>query len=56
MVLYPGRLKWANYWRIAETLVNYLLILIGLYILGAGSYVRPLFELMYLYDETHLCP
>ncbi|EIM83528.1 uncharacterized protein STEHIDRAFT_101802 [Stereum hirsutum FP-91666 SS1] len=39
MVLYPGRLKWANYWRIAETLVNYLLIIIGLYILGAGSYV-----------------
>lgn len=56
MVLYPGRSKWANYWRIAETLVNYLLILIGLYILGAGTYVRALFELMHLCDATHLFP
>ncbi|VDC08000.1 unnamed protein product [Peniophora sp. CBMAI 1063] len=39
LTLYPGRSKWAGTIRTGETLVNYALIGLGLYILGAGTYV-----------------
>ncbi|KAF7986703.1 hypothetical protein HWV62_20230 [Athelia sp. TMB] len=42
LTLYPGALKWEGPWRTLETLFNYFLILLGLYILVAGTYVRPL--------------
>ncbi|KZV65578.1 hypothetical protein PENSPDRAFT_745041 [Peniophora sp. CONT] len=37
--LYPGRSKWAGPMRTGETLVNCALIVLGLYVLGAGTYV-----------------
>ncbi|KAF7986701.1 hypothetical protein HWV62_20226 [Athelia sp. TMB] len=38
LTLYPGALKWEGPWRTLETLFNYFLILLGLYILVAGTY------------------
>jgi hypothetical protein len=38
--LYPGKEKWATPLRSLETLVNYFLILLGAYVLVAGTYVR----------------
>ncbi|KZP23153.1 hypothetical protein FIBSPDRAFT_737831 [Athelia psychrophila] len=38
LTLYPGALKWAGPARTLETLFNYFLILLGLYILVAGTY------------------
>jgi hypothetical protein len=40
LILYPGQEKWNGKWRTAETLLNYFLILFGLYMLVAGTYVR----------------
>jgi len=37
--LYPGKSRWAGPLRTFETLVNYLLIGIGIFILGPGIYV-----------------
>ncbi|KZP22959.1 hypothetical protein FIBSPDRAFT_859162 [Athelia psychrophila] len=39
LTLYPGALKWAGPARTLETLFNYFLILLGLYILVAGTYI-----------------
>ncbi|KAK7013729.1 kinase domain-containing protein [Favolaschia claudopus] len=39
MMLYPGKSKWAGPKRSLETLFNYFLIVFGLYILIAGTYV-----------------
>ncbi|EPQ53016.1 neutral amino acid permease [Gloeophyllum trabeum ATCC 11539] len=39
LTFYPGASKWAGPWRTAETLLNYFLILVGLYMLVAGTYV-----------------
>ncbi|KIJ51173.1 hypothetical protein M422DRAFT_157876 [Sphaerobolus stellatus SS14] len=39
LTLYPGNAKWAGPLRIFETLVNYVLIGLGLFILGPGIYV-----------------
>jgi len=38
LTLYPGATKWAGPWRSAETLFNYFLILVGVYVLIAGTY------------------
>jgi len=37
--LHPGKLKWNGIFRSCETLFNYFLILLGAYVLVAGSYV-----------------
>ncbi|TFK51216.1 hypothetical protein OE88DRAFT_1514559 [Heliocybe sulcata] len=39
LTFYPGSSKWAGPWRTAETLLNYFLIVFGLYMLVAGTYV-----------------
>ncbi|KZO95842.1 hypothetical protein CALVIDRAFT_549934 [Calocera viscosa TUFC12733] len=39
LTLYPGTTRWRGYGRIMETLLNYFLIVFGLYILIAGTYV-----------------
>jgi len=39
LTLYPGRQKWTGTGRVLETLLNYFLIIFGLYILVAGTYV-----------------
>ncbi|KAJ7107919.1 transmembrane amino acid transporter protein-domain-containing protein [Mycena epipterygia] len=39
LILYPPSERWNGKWRSAETLLNYFLILFGLYMLVAGTYV-----------------
>ncbi|KAF8191438.1 transmembrane amino acid transporter protein-domain-containing protein [Mycena galopus ATCC 62051] len=39
LILYPGKTRWAGPWRSFETLVNYFLIVFGLFTLIAGTYV-----------------
>ncbi|KZS95173.1 hypothetical protein SISNIDRAFT_439216 [Sistotremastrum niveocremeum HHB9708] len=39
LTLYPGERKWKGFWRSSETVLNYSLIVIGLFILIAGTYV-----------------
>jgi hypothetical protein len=39
LTLYPGARKWASPLRSLETLWNYFLIIVGLYMLVAGTYV-----------------
>lgn len=39
LTLYPGDKKWAGIWRSAETVLNYVIIVFGFYVLVAGSYV-----------------
>ncbi|KAJ7851964.1 transmembrane amino acid transporter protein-domain-containing protein [Mycena leptocephala] len=39
LILYPASERWNGTWRSAETLLNYLLILFGLYMTVAGTYV-----------------
>ncbi|KII84890.1 hypothetical protein PLICRDRAFT_57399 [Plicaturopsis crispa FD-325 SS-3] len=39
LTLYPRATRWSGPWRSAETLANYFLIVLGIYILGAGTYV-----------------
>lgn len=39
LTFYPGAKKWAGFWRSSETVLNYLIIVFGFYILIAGSYV-----------------
>ena len=39
LTLYPGQKKWAGKWRTAETVLNYAIILVGVYVLIAGTYV-----------------
>ena len=43
LTLYPGSKKWAGPRRSLETAFNYFLIVFGLYILVAGTYVKSLF-------------
>lgn len=38
--LHPGKTKWDGTFRSLETLFNYFLILLGVYVLVAGTYVR----------------
>lgn len=40
LTLYPGDLKWSGTWRTLETMFNIFLIVLGVYILVAGTYVR----------------
>lgn len=37
--LHPGQEKWNGTLRTLETLLNYVLILVGMYIIVAGTYV-----------------
>jgi len=39
LILYPGKTRWDGPWRSFETLINYFLIALGLFILVAGTYV-----------------
>ncbi|KAI0745069.1 transmembrane amino acid transporter protein-domain-containing protein [Earliella scabrosa] len=39
LTLYPGKSRWAGPWRSAETLLNYAIIVFGVYVLVAGTYV-----------------
>jgi len=39
LILYPSSERWKGTWRSAETLLNYFLILFGLYMTVAGTYV-----------------
>ncbi|KAJ6546978.1 transmembrane amino acid transporter protein-domain-containing protein [Mycena capillaripes] len=39
LILYPGRSRWEGPWRSFETLVNYVLIALGFFVLVAGTYV-----------------
>ncbi|KAJ6583488.1 transmembrane amino acid transporter protein-domain-containing protein [Mycena vulgaris] len=39
LILYPPSERWNGTWRSAETLLNYFLILFGLYMTVAGTYV-----------------
>ncbi|KAJ7243373.1 transmembrane amino acid transporter protein-domain-containing protein [Mycena haematopus] len=39
LILYPSETRWKGPWRSLETLVNYFLIVLGLFILVAGTYV-----------------
>ncbi|KAK7438609.1 hypothetical protein VKT23_017943 [Stygiomarasmius scandens] len=39
LTLYPGKERWSGVMRSLETLMNYFFILLGLYILVAGTYV-----------------
>ncbi|KAJ7785436.1 hypothetical protein B0H14DRAFT_2958689 [Mycena olivaceomarginata] len=39
LILYPPSERWSSMWRSAETLLNYFLILFGLYMTVAGTYV-----------------
>ncbi|KAJ7458750.1 transmembrane amino acid transporter protein-domain-containing protein [Mycena galericulata] len=39
LILYPAPERWNGKWRSAETLLNYFLILFGLYMTVAGTYV-----------------
>ncbi|KAF8530247.1 transmembrane amino acid transporter protein-domain-containing protein [Hysterangium stoloniferum] len=39
LTLYPGQAKWASPLRSFETLINYSLILLGIFVLGPGVYV-----------------
>lgn len=48
--MHPGDEKWAGPWRTMETLINYFFILLGLYVLGAGTYVSSVVGLMFLYS------
>ncbi|KAF7986928.1 hypothetical protein HWV62_12725 [Athelia sp. TMB] len=52
LTLYPGALKWEGPWRTLETLFNYFLILLGLYILVAGTYAK---ETIADTNCRHLC-
>ncbi|KAJ6582831.1 transmembrane amino acid transporter protein-domain-containing protein [Mycena sp. CBHHK59/15] len=38
LILYPGKTRWAGPWRSFETLVNIFLIVLGLFVLVAGTY------------------
>ncbi|KAJ3539772.1 hypothetical protein NM688_g6317 [Phlebia brevispora] len=38
LTFYPGAKKWAGFWRSFETLLNYAIILLGFYVLVAGTY------------------
>ncbi|THH01335.1 hypothetical protein EW026_g1357 [Hermanssonia centrifuga] len=38
LTLYPGVKKWAGFWRSSETVLNYVIIVFGFYILIAGTY------------------
>lgn len=39
LTLHPGKSRWAGRLRTFETLINYILILLGIFILGPGIYV-----------------
>jgi len=43
LLLYPGAKRWAGLRRSIETVINYALIVVGAYILVAGTYVRRIF-------------
>ncbi|TBU40729.1 transmembrane amino acid transporter protein-domain-containing protein [Dichomitus squalens] len=38
MTLYPGKERWAGLWRSLQTALNYFIILVGIFIMVAGTY------------------
>lgn len=44
LTLNPGTKKWATPLRSLETLINYGLILLGIFVLGPGVYVSRIFQ------------
>ena len=38
LTLYPGKERWAGLWRSAQTALNYFIILVGVFIMVAGTY------------------